>query len=105
MIADLFPTRIRGFAMGIWNVGSVLGAGAGFTLAGWLTYLYGWRTMMVIFGFAGLLMALIMLFTVREPERRDSEGKELFRHEGFYGKEDILGKWKELGFTFEGEEA
>jgi thioredoxin 1 len=27
----------------------------------------------------------------------DSEGKELFRHTGFYGKEDILSKWKELG--------
>jgi thioredoxin 1 len=27
----------------------------------------------------------------------DAGGKELFRHVGFYGKEDILGKWKELG--------
>ena len=26
------------------------------------------------------------------------EGKELFRHEGFFAKEDILAKWKELGF-------
>ncbi|RKY13380.1 MAG: thioredoxin [Planctomycetota bacterium] len=27
----------------------------------------------------------------------DGEGKELFRHVGFYPKEDILTKWKELG--------
>lgn len=27
----------------------------------------------------------------------DASGKELFRHEGFYSKEDILNKWKELG--------
>jgi len=27
----------------------------------------------------------------------DSSGKELFRHEGFFSKEDILNKWKELG--------
>jgi len=27
----------------------------------------------------------------------NAEGKELFRHTGFYGKEDILGKWKEFG--------
>ncbi len=27
----------------------------------------------------------------------DASGKELFRHEGFYSREDILGKWKELG--------
>lgn len=30
----------------------------------------------------------------------DAEGKELFRHEGFFAKEDILAKWKELGFEF-----
>jgi len=30
----------------------------------------------------------------------DASGKELFRHEGFYSKEDILGKWKEFGFDF-----
>ena len=27
----------------------------------------------------------------------DAEGKELFRHTGFFGKEDILAKWQELG--------
>ena len=29
----------------------------------------------------------------------DADGQELFRHEGFYSREDILGKWKELGIT------
>ena len=27
----------------------------------------------------------------------DAAGKELFRHEGFFSKEDILAKWKEFG--------
>lgn len=27
----------------------------------------------------------------------DASGKELFRHEGFYSREDILAKWKEFG--------
>jgi thioredoxin len=27
----------------------------------------------------------------------DAAGKELFRHEGFFSKADILAKWKELG--------
>jgi thioredoxin 1 len=31
----------------------------------------------------------------------DALGKELFRHEGFFSKEDILGKWKELGIELE----
>ena len=29
----------------------------------------------------------------------DASGKELFRHTGFFGKEDILAKWKELGVS------
>lgn len=33
----------------------------------------------------------------------DPSGKELFRHEGFISKEDILSKWKELGFSLEKE--
>jgi thioredoxin 1 len=32
----------------------------------------------------------------------DADGKELFRHVGFFGKEDILGKWKELGVDISG---
>lgn len=31
----------------------------------------------------------------------DADGNELFRHEGFFSREDILGKWRELGYTFE----
>lgn len=31
----------------------------------------------------------------------DAEGKELFRHEGFYAKDDIVAKWKELGVDLE----
>ena len=30
----------------------------------------------------------------------DPKGKELFRHIGFFSKQDILKKWKELGFVF-----
>ncbi|MEN6386234.1 MAG: thioredoxin family protein [Phycisphaerales bacterium] len=28
----------------------------------------------------------------------DPNGKELFRHQGFFAKDEILAKWKELGF-------
>jgi len=30
----------------------------------------------------------------------DANGKELWRHEGFLGKQAILAKWKELGYDF-----
>jgi thioredoxin 1 len=30
------------------------------------------------------------------------DGSELFRHEGFYSRDDILSKWSELGYDLEG---
>jgi thioredoxin 1 len=30
-----------------------------------------------------------------------ADGKELFRHEGFFAKKDILAKWKELGIELQ----
>jgi len=35
----------------------------------------------------------------------DAAGKELFRHEGFFGKDDILAKWKEFGVDLAGTAA
>ncbi len=32
----------------------------------------------------------------------DKDGKELWRHEGFLGKDEILAKWKTLGYDFGG---
>ncbi|MCK4872507.1 MAG: thioredoxin family protein [Phycisphaerales bacterium] len=30
----------------------------------------------------------------------DEKGNELFRHEGFYSRQDILGAWAEFGYAF-----
>jgi thioredoxin 1 len=32
----------------------------------------------------------------------DASGKELFRHQGFFSREDMLAKWKELGVELDG---
>ena len=34
----------------------------------------------------------------------DANGKELFRHEGFMSREDILERWQKLNVTFEDDE-
>jgi thioredoxin 1 len=31
----------------------------------------------------------------------DGQGNELFRHQGFFSREDMLAKWSELGYDFE----
>ena len=33
----------------------------------------------------------------------DAKGKELFRHEGFFSKKEILAKWKKLGVELKAE--
>ncbi|MCE9615871.1 MAG: thioredoxin family protein [Lentisphaerae bacterium] len=33
----------------------------------------------------------------------DAQGKERFRHEGFFAKEEILATWKELGVSLTGD--
>jgi thioredoxin 1 len=35
----------------------------------------------------------------------DAAGNELFRHEGFFGKKEILAKWKEYGVAASTESA
>jgi len=35
----------------------------------------------------------------------DARGKELFRHEGFFSKKEILAKWKKLGVELKPEAA
>ena len=33
-----------------------------------------------------------------------ADGTELYRHVGFYGREDMLNKWLELGYTFKNKD-
>ena len=33
----------------------------------------------------------------------DAQGKELYRHVGFFGREEILTKWRELGYEFKAD--
>jgi predicted MFS family arabinose efflux permease len=40
---------------------------------GWITHAMDWRTAFVVVGLPGVLMALVLRFTVREPTRGESE--------------------------------
>lgn len=31
----------------------------------------------------------------------DARGRELYRHQGFYSKDEILNKWREFGYSFD----
>jgi MFS family permease len=70
MISDMFPEKARATALGIYGVGVNLGILAGFLTGGWLNEMVGWRAAFLIAGAPGLLLALLIRFTVKEPLRR-----------------------------------
>lgn len=69
LISDYFPPHQRARAMGLFSAGSQAGAAFGWLLGGWLYLYFGWRYAFVAVGIPGLLLALLVAFTVREPKR------------------------------------
>ncbi len=75
VIADLFPPNERATAMGVFSIGVNAGIMIGFFAGGWLEELYGWRVAFLAVGLPGLLLALVVRFGLKEPQRGLSEGR------------------------------
>jgi MFS family permease len=71
LIPDLFRPQVRGTAIGVFQSSSFIGIVGGTVLAGVLAAALGWRPMFVVCGIAGLVLALVMVLTVREPQREE----------------------------------
>ena len=69
MISDLYPPERRATAMSTYNLGVYLGVLVGFIAGGWLNEIVGWRWAFVLVGLPGVLIALLVRFTVPEPSR------------------------------------
>ncbi len=73
MISDYFPPQRRATALAIFFVGAHAGVALGFLLGGWIAEGLGWRATFFILGAPGVLLALLVWLTVREPERGAAE--------------------------------
>ncbi|MBN8816829.1 MAG: MFS transporter [Sphingomonas sp.] len=69
IIADLFKPDRRPLALAIFGAAAPLAYIALFPLAGWIAQHYGWRAMFVVMGLPGVILALVTMFTVKEPPR------------------------------------
>ncbi len=69
MLADIYPMKERGRAMGIYAMGIPIGVLFGFLLGGNIAAHYGWRASFLVVGVPGLLFALLVRFTLTEPVR------------------------------------
>ena len=73
IISDLFPVSKRATAIGIYALGIPIGSAIGFLAGGWINELFGWRTAFMVVGIPGLLLALVVYLTVKEPPRGFSD--------------------------------
>jgi MFS family permease len=78
LIPDLFSPRGRGKAIGVFQSSTLVGIIGGTILAGVLAASQGWRAMFEMCGAAGVILALVLLVTVKEPPR-ESEGDDVIQ--------------------------
>lgn len=69
ILADYFPPERRGAAMAIFSMGIPLGVMFGAIASGHIAQANGWRAAFMIVGAPGILLAALILFTVRDPVR------------------------------------
>lgn len=88
ILQDYFPPRRRATALSIYGSGIYIGIGASLAIGGgivafWAKYppgaaplgLAGWQAAYLAAGLPGLILAILIALTVREPVRGASEGK------------------------------
>lgn len=76
LISAYFPERRRGLILAIYSLGVPLGTMIGLILAGWINQVASWRTAMIALGAPGILLALLLLVTIREPPAQAEKVKE-----------------------------
>jgi predicted MFS family arabinose efflux permease len=69
MIADIFPFSQRVIATSIFTLGAAAGSMLGSTAGGNIAEAFGWRAAFFALGVPGLILALLLRFTVTEPLR------------------------------------
>ncbi len=74
VISDLTPQEKRAGALAVFTAGSTVGMIVGLSLGGWLSEQVGWRWTFVIFGAPGVLLAIMVMLTMREPPRGQFDG-------------------------------
>ncbi len=72
IVTDMFPPERRGTVASFLYSGAKVGGIASFIVGGYVAHEYGWRAVFLSFGLPGLLLALLLLLTIKEPPRTGS---------------------------------
>jgi predicted MFS family arabinose efflux permease len=74
LISDYVPPERRSTALSIHTAGATVGIIVGLGLGGWLGTVIGWRLTFLAVGAPGLLIAVVLRLTLREPPRGHADG-------------------------------
>lgn len=69
IVSDYFPAARRPMAMTIFALGAPIGAWIGADMAGYVANLYGWHAAFLVLGIPGILLAAVIMLTIKEPKR------------------------------------
>lgn len=69
LIADLFAPEKRAGAFGVFGLGIPVGAFIAYGGGGWIVENFSWREAFIAAGLPGLIVALIVFFTLKEPRK------------------------------------
>lgn len=69
LLSDLFPPKKRATAYGVYWAGTAAGIFFGLFLGGWIADNIGWRMAFMLVAIPGVLLAIVVRFTMVEPKR------------------------------------
>jgi len=101
LISDYFPIEKRATALSIYALGIPFGSMVGNFVGGWGAEALGWRQTFVLVGVPGVLVALFIWLTLREPPRgmADARPEGPVRDQAAPGvKETLALLWERVAF-------
>lgn len=73
IISDSFPRERRTTAMAIFNLGPPIGSALGVAFGASLAAAFSWRVPFYVIGAIGVVTAVVVYFTIREPKRGETD--------------------------------
>ncbi len=69
LISDYYPKEKRAGALGVYAMGIPVGVAFAYLAGGWITQTFSWRIAFLVVGLPGIVLAILLKLTVREPPR------------------------------------
>jgi MFS family permease len=95
LISDYFPKARRGTAFAIYALAVPVGTSIGAAIGGWGNQNLGWRNTFIAIGIPGIVIAILVFLTVKEPPRGMSDGAV-----GRGASQTTPGMWEVLRFLW-----